>query len=257
MSAMERLSQFDFKPPTGQQEMSTAYSRFVAQFYPLIAAGHDWFVGDRRRRLLTQAFASCAGDADRAWADCHSDGDPPPPPAAHRPLIVVEIGPGSGANLRFLPPGTIWIGIEPNRHMHRRLRQRAWVRGVRAELRDSTAESLDLPDATVDAVIGTFVLCCIRQPQRAVAEIRRVLRLRGRYHFLEHVAAPADTPRRRWQRRLRPAWCALADGCHLDRDTEALIRRAGFGRLACDRFDVALPPPLNLLAPHISGTAEK
>jgi len=237
--------------------MPTAYSRFVAQFYPLIATGHDWFVGDRRRRLLTHAFASYAGDDDRATAVCETDGDSPPPPAARRPLIVVEIGPGSGTNLRFLPPETIWIGIEPNRHMHRRLRQQARVRGVHAELRDATAESLDLPDATVDAVIGTFVLCCIQQPQRAVSEIRRVLRLRGRYHFLEHVAAPADTPRRRWQRRLQPAWRVLADGCQLDRDTEALIRRAGFGHLKCDRFDVALPPPLNLLAPHISGTAEK
>ena len=45
------------------------------------------------------------------------------------PPDVVELGPGSGANLRYLPPGTRLIAIEPNRHMHAVLRRRA--RGVR------------------------------------------------------------------------------------------------------------------------------
>ena len=38
---------------------------------------------------------------------------------------VVEIGPGTGASLPYLPTGVRWIGIEPNRHMHPRLREKA------------------------------------------------------------------------------------------------------------------------------------
>ena len=36
------------------------------------------------------------------------------------PGTVVEIGPGSGANLRYLPRGTHVIAIEPNIQMHER-----------------------------------------------------------------------------------------------------------------------------------------
>src|SRR5690349_19494782 len=39
--------------------------------------------------------------------------------------ILVEIGPGVGINLRYLPPSVIWFGVEPNRFMHRRLREEA------------------------------------------------------------------------------------------------------------------------------------
>jgi len=36
---------------------------------------------------------------------------------------VVEIGPGTGANLRFLTPGEVrWIGVEPNPFMQEYLR---------------------------------------------------------------------------------------------------------------------------------------
>src|SRR3954469_10183888 len=38
------------------------------------------------------------------------------------PREVVELGSGVGANLRYLPPGTTLVAIEPNPHMHRRLR---------------------------------------------------------------------------------------------------------------------------------------
>ena len=38
---------------------------------------------------------------------------------------IVEIGPGTGANLRYVPEGSRWIGVEPNPHMHEQLRARA------------------------------------------------------------------------------------------------------------------------------------
>ena len=39
---------------------------------------------------------------------------------ANLPATVVEIGPGTGANLRYYRTGTRLIAIEPNRHMHSR-----------------------------------------------------------------------------------------------------------------------------------------
>ena len=37
-------------------------------------------------------------------------------------------------------------------------------------------ESIPLPDGSVDAVLATVVLCSVRSPERAVAEVCRVLR---------------------------------------------------------------------------------
>ena len=38
----------------------------------------------------------------------------------------------------------------------------------------ATAERLDLPDGSVDAVAGTLVLCSVADPGRALAEVLRV-----------------------------------------------------------------------------------
>jgi hypothetical protein len=38
---------------------------------------------------------------------------------------VVELGPGTGANLPYFPAGARWTGVEPNPYMHPHLRQKA------------------------------------------------------------------------------------------------------------------------------------
>lgn len=48
---------------------------------------------------------------------------------------VLEIGPGTGAHLKYFPAGIRWIGVEPNRFMHRQLHARAAERGIQAEFR--------------------------------------------------------------------------------------------------------------------------
>ena len=45
------------------------------------------------------------------------------------------------------------------------------------------AESIPLPDGSVEAVVATVVLCSVRSPERAVAEACRVLRPGGRFVF--------------------------------------------------------------------------
>ena len=53
-----------------------------------------------------------------------------------------------------------------------------------------------------------------------------MLRPGGTFHFLEHGSGPTDRVRR-WQRRLEPLQKAVAGGCHLTRDTPALVAAAG------------------------------
>lgn len=165
--------------------------------------------------------------------------------------VVVEIGPGAGANLRYLRSDVRWIGVEPNPYARPYLDRAAGETGVAHEVREGSVERLPLAAASADAVIGTLVLCSVEDQAGALREIRRVLKPGGRYVFIEHVAAPAGSWRRRLQRWVRPAWRMLADGCRPDRDTLQAIRAAGFARVEAEEFLA----PAGLVAPHVAGIA--
>ena len=146
------------------------------------------------------------------------------------PPTVVELGPGVGANLRYLPPGTRLIAVEPNPAMHARLRERAARAQIDLDLHATVAERLDLPDGSVDAVISSLVLCTVPDPAGVVSEVHRILRPRGRYAFLEHVAAAEGTALRRLQRAVRRPWTWAFEGCSCERDLRTVIEAAGFAR---------------------------
>jgi len=112
---------------------------------------------------------------------------------------------------------------------------------------------MEMPDASVDAVVSTLVLCSVDGHRDALAEILRVLRPGGRFVFIEHVGAPEGTWLRRLQRWIRPLWKPVADGCRPDRDTGDRILEAGFERVEMDRFRLPLP----VVSPHVAGTAWK
>jgi len=172
---------------------------------------------------------------------------------ADLPSELVEIGPGAGANFRYYRPGTGVIGFEPNRALHGRLRQAAERHGIQLDLRGHGAESLDLPDASADAVVATLVLCTVPDPRKVLAEIHRVLRPGGRLVFIEHVAAPAGTALRTLQRIVRRPWRWISEGCCVDRDTAATLAAGGFDSLQLERFRVT--SRLLPVSPHIAGEA--
>ena len=170
---------------------------------------------------------------------------------SHIAGTVVEIGPGTGVNLPYLPDDMHWIGLEPNPHMHSFLREQLAERGIEGELRTSPAQDTGLPTASADVVISTLVLCSVPDLEETLAELRRILKPGGRLLFIEHVAAPRDTWLYTLQRGIRPVWRRLADGCCPDRNTGAALDAAGFGAVTYERFDTGLP----VVAPHIMGTA--
>ncbi|QNE35772.1 class I SAM-dependent methyltransferase [Leifsonia shinshuensis] len=154
------------------------------------------------------------------------------------PREVVELGSGVGANLRYLPPGAALIAVEPNRHMHARLRAAAVRAGVRLDLRERLAESTGLPDNSVDTVISSLVLCTVLDPDAVLAEVRRILRPGGAFRFVEHVAAPDGTPTRVAQRLVRRPWAWTFEGCSCERDLEGALRAAGFASVEVERYRV-------------------
>lgn len=170
---------------------------------------------------------------------------------------VVEIGAGTGANLPHYPRTLEHLILsEPDPHMHRRLRRKAEALGWgRAEILDSTVEELPLREGSVDAVVATLVLCSVPHLDRALLEIRRVLRPGGRFVFLEHVAAEHRPHRLRWQQRVEPVWKRLAGNCHLTRRTADAITASGFAITDLQRE--SMRNTWSLVRATVRGTAVK
>jgi SAM-dependent methyltransferase len=165
---------------------------------------------------------------------------------------VLEIGGGSGANLRYFPGDTRLTFLEPNPHMVRRLRRKAARLGREITVVPGLGEQVPFGDATFDTVLTTLVLCTVIDLDSVVSEARRVLRPGGRFIFYEHVVA-ASAAGKALQAGLNPAWKFLTTGCHLDRDIVTAVDAAGFAEIEIERFNIRFGTPIAL--PNVIGTA--
>ncbi|SPF67842.1 Methyltransferase domain [Propionibacterium ruminifibrarum] len=138
---------------------------------------------------------------------------------------VLDVGAGSGVCGATLDPNVQWLALEPRprRRLVAAVRSRPHSR-----ILDAPAEQVPLEDASIDAVICSTALCSVADPDRALAEIHRVLRPHGGFVFFEHVAAAPGTAARRVQGLAGPFTRCLDHGCDPCRDTATHIRRAGF-----------------------------
>lgn len=178
-------------------------------------------VGDAYRREFVPRFIdkACGSAAMKKGRDAA---------AAGLSGVVVEIGFGSALNLASYPPEVTMVhAVEPSEVGRRLGRERVAAAPMPVDYAGLRGEQIDLPDDSCDGALCTFTLCTVPGVEQALAELRRVLKPGGRFHFLEHGVAP-DPGTRRWQERLEPMQLALADGCHLTRDPVALVRDAGF-----------------------------
>ena len=140
---------------------------------------------------------------------------------------ILEIGFGTGRNLRHYPPTVKRIeAIDPDFDLDRLSMPRIARAAIEVDFHHLDAEHLPFEEARFDTVVSTFTLCSIPDVVHALGEIRRVLKPDGQFLFLEHGRAP-DPAVARWQDRLNPAWMPVAGGCHLNRPMRALVEDAG------------------------------
>lgn len=201
-----------------------------ARFYDRLMAGTERAgLGEMRRELLAQASGR-----------------------------VLELGAGTGHNLEYYTDAvTELVMTEPDPHMASRLRERLTSAGTpvaNASVVEAPAENLPFDDGSFDTVVATLVFCTVDDPQRALAEARRVLVEDGRLLFLEHVRS--DRPRlARWQDRLERPWGFFAAGCHPNRPTTELLPEAGFWIDSMERDKLPKAPPI--ARPLIRGVARR
>ena len=148
---------------------------------------------------------------------------------------VVELGAGTGLNMAHYPDAvTELVLTEPDEAMRRRLARRLRRQGRAAQIVDAPGERLPLPDASVDTVVSTLVLCTVDDPERTLGEIARVLRPDGQLLFVEHVRASSRFLAACQDYFLRP-WRSFAGGCECNRATVELMRACGF-TVAAEHF---------------------
>src|SRR5713101_8027861 len=105
--------------------------------------------------------------------------------------VVLEVGAGGGQNFPFYDPArtTRVEAVEPDEAMLVVARRALAAAPVPITLTRAPAEALPFPDAQFDTVVVTLVFCCVRDPERGLREVWRVLKPEGTLLLLEHVRA--------------------------------------------------------------------
>ncbi|SDO10530.1 class I SAM-dependent methyltransferase [Alkalicoccus daliensis] len=139
---------------------------------------------------------------------------------------VLEIGSGTGLNFPHYPSAAEQItAIEPQRKLRDKSLPRAIRAGNSITVHEGIAEALPYPDNSFDTVVNTLVFCTIPEPEKAMKEIVRTVKPGGTVLFYEHVQ-PKNEVMRAVFNKATPLWKRICDGCHLNRDTETLIRNS-------------------------------
>lgn len=154
---------------------------------------------------------------------------------------VLEVGFGSGLNLPYLPSGVRKLyAVDPSALGRKLAQKRLAASPIAVEWSGLDGQKLALEDRSVDAALSTFTFCTVPDLERALAEIRRVLKPGGRLHFLEHGRS-SNAAVAKWQDRLTPWQRRFAGGCTLNRPIAEHLRNAGFCLDSLDNYQ--LPGP--------------
>jgi ubiquinone/menaquinone biosynthesis C-methylase UbiE len=157
---------------------------------------------------------------------------------------VLEIGIGSGLNLPFYSAEVKHVfGVDPSLDLQQLAKERAGGRVDVDFLPQSAEQQLPIEGASIDTIVMTWTLCSIPNPDKALSEMRRVLKTDGQLRFIEHGRS-RDSGVMAWQDRLTPAWRLIAGGCHLNRKIDELISAAGFRISKLNTFYIVGPRPM-------------
>jgi phosphatidylethanolamine/phosphatidyl-N-methylethanolamine N-methyltransferase len=170
---------------TTSAERLAIESRRVQRVYSVLArvydGAFDWALGPGRRAAVSRLRA---GPDDK----------------------VLEVGVGTGLSMPFYPPGCRLTGIDITEAMLAQARGRAdSLSRPEVQLRLMDARSLEFPDGCFDRVLAPYVISVVPDPERVMAEIRRVCKPGGIVvvvnHFqganpvlrsMEHACSPAS-----------------------------------------------------------------
>ncbi|MBK5195083.1 MAG: class I SAM-dependent methyltransferase [Proteiniphilum sp.] len=100
---------------------------------------------------------------------------------------TLEVGIGTGKNIRHYPPGITLTGIDSSEKMLKYAHRRANGYTHIDRIVKMNAEELIFPDNTFDTVVASCVFCSVSDPIKGFQEIKRVCKQNGTILLLEHV----------------------------------------------------------------------
>lgn len=172
--------------------------------------------------------------------------------------VVVDLGSGTGSMLPYFAEETAraqafeYHAVEPDPHMRKQARRRARAVGLPAIFHDEVAEQLPFEASSVDIVIASLVFCTVDDPERALAEVCRVLRPGGEFRLFEHVRA--DRWQGRFQAMIAPVWQHVAGGCNPSRPIDRLVLdEPTLHPIEFERISIGIPP----IRPFVFGRFQR
>ncbi len=170
------------------------------------APRYDKQIGFFERRVF--------GRSHRAWACSRASGD------------VLEVAIGTALNLPHYPEGVRLTGLDLSVEMLDIARERANESGRSVELQEGDAHALPFEDGSFDAVVCTYSLCNIPDPDRAVTEMKRVLRPGGKLILVDHIRSAVKPIF--WFQKSVEFFTRRLEGEHLTRRPLEHVKTAGF-----------------------------
>ena len=226
--------------------LAAHYNSSVGNAYYAIMynIGFSLAINKGEQRIRRQLFASLEEEQSRAKSRGSN-------------LKILEIGPGTGGGFLYYPKGSVVTTLELNAHLQKQQDQVAkkYPNLTIDKMLTGNIEDVKniIDDNSFDVVIATHVLCCVKDKEKGLREVHRILKPGGKFFIYEFVY---------YDKKEHPILRAIQDvyryvhqfvglGCRAgSMDYENLLNRCGFNTSGV-KYDIesemAIPYSLGLL----------
>lgn len=99
---------------------------------------------------------------------------------------VLEVGVGTGNNIRYYPPDIKVTAIDYSQNMMEYAKEKAQNQNTPIDFHLMDVQSLEFLDNTFDQAVVTYVFCSVPNPIEGLKELSRVVKPNGDIFLLEH-----------------------------------------------------------------------
>jgi ubiquinone/menaquinone biosynthesis C-methylase UbiE len=157
-------------------------------------------------------------------------------------IRILEIGTGRGANFQYFPDKCNLIALDAHDGFKSDLMDNMKKHpGIHLEkFVHAGAENMEeIQDSSVDVVIGTAVFCQVKNMQKVLSEVKRVLVPGGRFFYIEHIGAEPNSWTLFFQKLVtKSGLLPLLAGGYLDRHMDLDILKTGFSEVKQKYFQI-------------------